>query len=132
MDALLQIKQSQHEARVPVTVFALAGEIDSSNSEQFQNEVEQAIQAGVRYVALDCSQLRYISSAGVRALFALAKMLSARGEASAAGRPAPGSFKSPYLKLFHLAPVVRQTLDMMGFTMSMEIHKDLEQALASF
>lgn len=132
MDAILQITQSQHEARVPVGVFELVGEIDASTSQQFQDEVQQAIDSGVRYVALDLSRLRYISSAGVRALFTLAKVLSAKGGTLPGGNTNIGSFKSPYLKLFSPSPAIRQTLDLMGFTMSMEIHNDLSATLASF
>lgn len=132
MDAILQITQSQHEARVPVGVFELVGEIDASTSQQFQDEVQQAIDSGVRYVALDLSRLRYISSAGVRALFTLAKVLSAKGGTLPGVKTNTGSFKSPYLKLFSPSPAIRQTLDLMGFTMSMEIHNDLSATLASF
>lgn len=127
MNSILQIQQSDHEARVPVRVFALTGEIDSNTSQQFQDKVQQAIDSGVRYVALDLSRLRYMSSAGVRALYALAKSLAGGG-----GPTPTGTFKSPYLKLFSPSPAIRQTLDLMGFTMSMEIHNDLDQTLASF
>lgn len=132
MDSILQIQQSDHEVRVPVRVFALTGEIDSSTSQQFQDEVQQAIDSGVRYVALDLSRLRYMSSAGVRALYALAKSLAAHGGTAPTGTIRTGAFKSPYLKLFNPSPAIRQTLDLMGFTMSIEIHNDLNQTLASF
>jgi anti-anti-sigma factor len=133
MASILQIKQSQHEARVPITVFELAGEMDASNYEQFQKRALQAIEAGARYVLLDFSQLSYISSAGLRALFMLANALSAKGEiASGTINLNTGAFKSPYFKLFNPSPNVRQALDMMGFTMSMEIYSDFTQALASF
>ena len=132
MDAILQVRQSDHEARVPVRVFELTGELDSSSSEQFQKEVQQAIDAGVRYVVLDFSRLRYLSSAGVRALYALAKDLSTKGGSFTGGNAKAGVFKSPYLKLLNPSPAVRQTLELMGFTMSMEIHADLSESLASF
>jgi anti-anti-sigma factor len=131
MATILQLRQSQHEARVPVSVFELEGELDSSNYEGFQNEMQQAIEAGARYVALDFSHLRYISSAGLRALFALAKILSAKN-GTATGTTSAGSFKSPYLKLLNPSPTVRQALDVMGFNMSIEIHSNLDEVLASF
>jgi anti-anti-sigma factor len=133
MASTLQIKQSRQAARVPVTVIELAGEMDASNYEQFQKEALQSIEAGALYVLLDFSQLSYISSAGLRALYILANALSAKGEiASGTINLNTGSFKSPYFKLFNPSPNVRQALDMMGFTMSMEIYSDFNQALASF
>ena len=128
----LQIRQSQQEARVPVTVFELAGELDASTSEGFQKEVQQAMEADTRYVALDFSQLRYISSAGLRVLFTLSKALSSKHMAAAGGQAKTVSFKSPYLKLFNPSTTVRQALDVMGFNMSIEIYNNLEEALASF
>jgi anti-anti-sigma factor len=128
----LQIKQSQQEARVPVTVFELAGELDASTSEGFQKEVQQAMEADTRYVALDFSQLQYISSAGLRVLFMLSKALSSKHAASAGGQLKTVSFKSPYLKLFNPSSAVRQALDVMGFNMSIEIYNNLEEVLASF
>lgn len=132
MDSILQIQQSDHEARVPVRVFELAGELDSNSSQRFQDEVQQAIDSGVRYVALDLNKLRYMSSAGVRALYTLAKSLAAHGQAASADTIRAGTFKSPYLKLFNPSPEIRHTLELVGFTMSMEIHNGLDQALASF
>ena len=133
MSAMFQIKESRHEARVPVTVFELAGELDAHSVEQFQKTTLQAIDTGTRYVILDLSQLSYISSAGLRGLFTLAKVLTAQGGMPAgSGIANKGSFKSPYLKLFNPSPNVKQVLDLMGFNMSMEIYSDLDQALASF
>ncbi len=129
MNTSLEIKRSQHTGRVPVTVFELAGEVDSSTAEQFQKEIQQAIEAGAQYVLLDFRRLNYISSAGVRSLFRLIKTLSAADKEVAAHG---GVFKSPHLKLLSPTNTVRQTLDLMGFTMSMEIHDDLQQAVDSF
>lgn len=133
MDSILQIKQSQQEARVPVTVFELEGELDASNYDQFLKEAMKAVDAGTRAVLLDLSQLKYISSAGLRAVYTLYMALSEKGDTSAGGNDVhPGSFKSPYLKLCNPLPNVYNALDLMGFTMSMEIHTDRNQALASF
>ena len=129
----LQIKQSQQEARVPVTVFELAGELNSNNVQRFQTEARQALDAGTRYVMLDLSQLTYISSGGLRALFVLAKALSAKdGTSQASKRSQTAPFKSPYLKLLNPTPHVRKVLESMGFTTSFEIYGDQDTALRSF
>lgn len=77
--------------------------------------------------------VNHVSSAGLRVLFMLAKALSAKGGLpTGSHNPNTSSFKSPYLKLFNPLPNVRRILDVMSFTMSMEINSDLNEALASF
>lgn len=133
MDVDLQINMYTHEARVPVTVFELAGELDASNYDQFLHKTLGALDAGAQYVVLDLSRLRYISSAGLRAVYTLERALSDKEEVPAGGSDAnPGSFKSPYLKLFNPLPNVRHALDLMGLTTSLEIYSDLSEALGSF
>jgi anti-anti-sigma factor len=133
MASLLQIKQSQQEARVPVTVFELVGELDASNYDQFLKKALGAVEAGVHCVLLDLSQLKYISSPGLRAIYTLEVALSEKGEKPTGDSNLnPGSFKSPYLKLFNPSPNVRSALDMLGLTASLEIYGDIQEALDSF
>lgn len=133
MVSTLQINQSQQEVRVPVTVFELNGELDASNYDQFLKEAMAAVEAGARYVLLDLSQLQYISSAGLRALYTLQIALTEKGGMLAGGSDVnPGSSKSPYLKLCNPMPNVRNALDMIGFTTSIEIYDNIQEALASF
>lgn len=132
MSIAFQFKQSTHEARVPVTLLKLKGELDSKSFETFQNEVMQMIDSGASYMVLDLQQLSFISSAGLRALFTIAKTLLAKGGVDPTTDQNAVSFKSPYLKLLAPTSNIRQALDLMGFTVSLEIYNDLSEALASF
>ncbi len=132
MATSLKLKFSQHEGFVPVTVIQLTGELDSNTYIQFQTRALQEIEAGMRHALLDLSQLTYISSAGLRALYMIAKTLSAKDAQSAAQAEQAGSFKSPYLKLLDPTPTVYPALEVMGLTMSLEIYNDRNKALASF
>lgn len=128
----LEMKSSQHTGRVPVTVFEIKGGLDASNTSHFQKDVEQAIEAGTQYIVFDLSELTYVSSMGLRAFQVIAKtLLSKSGQAAGSGISA-GAFKSAYLKLLNPRQNVKETLEAMGFTMIMEIHSDLDQAIASF
>jgi anti-anti-sigma regulatory factor len=92
-----------------------------------------AINAGARCVLLDLSQLKYISSPGLRAVYTLEVALSERGGKLAGDSNSnPGPFKSPYLKLFNPSPNVRSALEMIGLTISLEIYSDIQEALDSF
>lgn len=131
MSTSFQVRQSQHDGRVPITMFELDGELDSQSSQSFQNEALQAVEAGTQYAILDLSRLSYISSAGLRSLLTVAKALAIKGGTADKGSNS-SAFKSPYLKLLNPPANVRQALDLMGFTMSMEIYSELAEAIASF
>ena len=85
---------------------------------------------------LDLSQVAYVSSAGIRALHSIFKLL--RTEAPEESNEAiqrglrDGTFKSPHLKLLNPTPRVLEILTMAGKDMLLEIHHNRAEALASF
>jgi anti-anti-sigma factor len=132
----MDITVSQMEGRVPVTVFRVKGEINVSTHEQLQAQAEKAIEAGTRNLLLDLSEVSYISSAGVRALNHIFQRLrsEASGESDEAMRQGlrDGTFKSPHLKVLSPSPRVAEVLKIAGVDMFLEIHDDLQTAVASF
>ena len=136
MATILHIEHSQHQGRVPVTVFQIQGEIDASSYEQLQTEANQAVEKGTRNLVLDLGKVTYISSAGLRAIHTISNLLVShnRTETNDAVRRGMrgGTFKSPYLKLLNPSPDVREALSLMGFDMFLEMYGDLREAIASF
>ena len=126
MTSSINLKFAQHEGFVPVTVCKIKGDLDSSSYNDFQTTVLQEIEDGAHHILMDCSDLTYISSAGLRALYTIAKTLSAKKGNQM------GSFKSPYLKLFNPTATVYAAFEVMGLNMSLEIHDDFDKAIASF
>ena len=132
----MEITATQYAGRVPVTVFRINGDIDSSTYEQTQTQIEQAVQAGARDIVLDLVAVGYMSSAGIRMLSSLLKLL--RGtlpqESDAAMKQGirDGTFKSPHLKLASPNPRVADTLKMSGLDMMVESYPGLTEAIASF
>jgi len=58
----------------------MSGELDVNTSSSFKDEVvEQLIQQGVRWVAMDCRDLEYIDSSGLAAIVSLHKKLKTIG-----------------------------------------------------
>lgn len=47
------------------SILSLIGEIDASNSVELDEVILEMVQGGVRNILVDCSQLEYISSAGL-------------------------------------------------------------------
>jgi len=121
----LEISVSQEQGRVPVTVFRLKGRLNLGTAEQLQAKVQDAVQAGARYVLLDLSEVLSVTSAGLRAFHQMYQLL--RGDS-----PAEGALKSPYLKLLDPTPDVRKVLHIAGFDMFLEIRDDVKEAIASF
>ncbi|GAB4411144.1 MAG: hypothetical protein Fur0044_05070 [Anaerolineae bacterium] len=137
MSAEFQITVSKQQGRVPVTVLHLQGDVIDANSYgQLEAQVQAVYEAGARNVLLDLTKVKYISSAGLRALHSIFLLL--RGDTLAESDQVmkkglmDGTFKSPHLKLLNPSPTVMETLRTMGFDMFLEVHRNLKDAVASF
>jgi len=132
----MELKIATEQARVPVTVVHVDGNIDSASYEAFLSGVEETINAGARYILVDLSHVPFVSSAGLRALNILFNRLRAltpdiSDEEMRKGIN-NGTYKSPHLKLLNPTRETDTTLDSSGFSMFIEVFGDLKQALASF
>lgn len=58
---------------------SLSGQLDTLSSVDFEKEVTQIIQSPSLWVVLDCGELTYISSAGLRLLLTLQKGMKGKG-----------------------------------------------------
>ena len=132
----MEISAVQEAGRIPVTVFHIKGDIDSTTYQQSQTQIEQAVQAGAHDLVLDLTQVDYLSSAGIRMLSHLFNLL--RGnlpeESDAAMKQGirDGTFKSPHLKLVSPTPRVAEVLKMSGLDMMIESFHSVPEAVASF
>ncbi|HZD58072.1 MAG TPA: STAS domain-containing protein [Anaerolineales bacterium] len=130
----MEINVSQEQARVPVTVFRLKGELTSDV--ELQTAAQEAFEAGTRNILLDLKNVPYMSSAGLRAIHNIFMML--RGDAPAESDKAmtagiaAGTFTSPHLKLLNPTQHVHEVLKTAGYDMFLEIHRDYKKAIASF
>lgn len=84
-----------------VTLVGFAGSLDSNTSPKAQQALDGILAAGARKMAVDCTALDYISSAGLRVLLGTAKRLSGAGGT---------------LRLFGLNETVREVFDISGFS----------------
>ncbi len=137
MDSGFQITVSQQQGRVPVTVFQLEGDVIDVNSYgQLEAQVRAAVETGTQNLLLDMTKVKYISSAGLRALHSIFMLLRADTAAESSETMKKGlmdgTFKSPHLKLLNPSPTVMETLRVMGFDMFLEVHHNLKDAIASF
>jgi anti-sigma B factor antagonist len=97
-------------------IAALEGRFDALSADTAGNELLNWLPAGPVRLVLDFAQVTYLSSAGLRVLFRIAKESNVRN-----GR----------LALCRLTPLVRQVIDLSGYSALVPIFDDLDRALAS-
>jgi anti-anti-sigma factor len=100
-----------------VSLVAFAGNLDSNTSPQAQQALDAILAGGAQKLALDCTALDYISSAGLRVLLGTAKRLSGAGGA---------------LRLFGLNETVREVFDISGFSTILAVFATEADALKGF
>jgi anti-anti-sigma factor len=134
----MEIKVSTENARVPVTVLHVDGNIDSSTYEKFEATAKKLIEEGARYILVDLSHAPFVSSAGLRALHTLFNELRSRHpDANLSDQQvkkgiSAGTYKSPHLKLLNLSPETKVAFQTTGFDMYIDTFTDKKAAIASF
>lgn len=127
----MEIKVSQKQGRVPVTVFHIEG--DLTGEERLVGAAQKAYEAGARHVLLDMNHVPYVSSSGLRGLHALWNMLRGDVDDNTVRQGiTQGTYKSPYLKLCCLSQAAQKALALSGYDMFLEIHKSVDDAISSF
>jgi anti-anti-sigma factor len=133
MDNSFNITTEVVQRRVPVTIFRLNGRLDPASADILEAQARQAHGAGTRYILLDFGGVDFVTSAGLRAVLAIYKLLTPREDTAALMRPpADEPHKSPYLYLANLSPEIYYIFNISGFLHNIAIYNDLEGALQAF
>jgi len=128
----LNISFSEVQARVLVTILQIDGRLNMSNSDDLEQAVRRAYQKGARYFLLDLSHVLSLTSAGLRSIHAIYKMVSQTSSQPAAETASSQTSKSPYFKVLTTAPHVLKVLKVAGFDMYIDTYEDLPEAIAAF
>lgn len=83
------------------TLVALKGRIDTSNADQFQQDIEPLMEGKHLDIDIDCADMSYTSSQGLRIFLLLQKSVNARG-----GK----------MVLRNMNPQVKEVFDITGFS----------------
>ena len=136
----MNLSDEQAQARVPVNILRVQGDVDGSNYQQLIERARALYQAGARQILLDLGGVRYMSSAGLVALHTMAllyqdqplpdpdygwRAIRALGEAGAVG-------KQPFVRLLRPQPRVASVLEQTGLLAYFEVFEDEAAALAAF
>ena len=115
------VKVSQARGRVPVTVFELQDRVNLGNTAELEQAGRDAYDNGTRDLIIDISKVDSFTSAGIRALLVIYKLL-----AGDEGK------KSKHVKLVSPTKYVRDVLEVSGVADSIEIYDTLDEAITSF
>lgn len=136
----MSVTISQVQGRMPVTILHVHGELDASNYQDLINTAQKACRGGAQDILLDLGDTSYMSSSGLVALHSIAALL--RGDEPPDPEAGWGAFRAierdrgtglqTHFKLLNPQPRVARVLDMVGFDQFLEIHTDLDEAVASF
>jgi anti-anti-sigma factor len=134
----MEIKVSTEQARVPITVMHIDGNIDSSTYQNFKTRADELIEGGTRYILVDLSHAPFVSSAGLRALHSIFNTLrslqpdSNLSDDQVKKGISDGTYKSPHLKLLNLSKETQTAFELSGFDMFIETYTDRQAAIGSF
>lgn len=101
----MEIKSTEEQGRI---ILEISGRIDATTAGSFEEQVLQYLQ-GSSELVLDCAQVEYISSAGLRSLLILAKTASGR---------------EIHIVLCRLSGLVREVLEISGFDSFFEVRHE--------
>lgn len=118
----LQIGVSREEGEKAVTVMRLVGSLDANTQSALESKAREAVDSGAENLILDMSGVEYLGSAGMRAIHAITNVLS----------PDDPSMRSAHLKVLNPSPAAAKVFKTLGFDSFIDIHDDIDEAIAAF
>jgi len=98
------------------TVVCVDGRIDTTNANDFEKQVMAIIDGGATRLILDCSDLNYISSSGLRVFLMIQKKMS--------------SLKGQF-RICKLQAGIQEIFDISGFSSIFSLFPDQDAALGA-
>ena len=106
----------QEETSGSTVVVAPSGRVDGFTSPELEKRIAEIIERGDHRVLLDCADMEYISSAGLRVVLVSAKKCQQQG-----GK----------LSVCALQPSCKSVMEVSGFLNMLEYHDTRDAALAA-
>jgi hypothetical protein len=136
----MDIEVIQTKGKMPVTIIEPRGEVDGADYRCLVDKANELWEEGAREILVHLRQVSYMSSSGLVALHNIAVLLRGEEPPDPAGswaalRPSDRERQlgsRAHLKLLGPCDRVGRVLEMAGFTRFIEVHADLDTALASF
>ena len=97
-----------------VLTYRIKGRLDTQSSSDFQECLDEGFDGGKFNLIFDCSELEYVSSAGLRVVLYAKKRVDEREENSETAKG--------FLKLINVNDEILEIFDMTGFTDMLDIN----------
>ena len=118
MSEALHIAVSEEKGNVPVTVLHVSGDLDSKTYQELETKAAELIGGGAKNILLDLGGVKYMGSAGLRAMHGISNKLKGAGGGQ--------------LKLLNPSDSVSRVMFTLGFDKYFDIQSDLNAAVKSF
>jgi anti-sigma B factor antagonist len=105
------------DRKADVVILSLSGKLDATTAKTFEDKILAVINSGAQRLAVDLSQLDYVSSSGLRVFLLAAKQLQ-----GTQGK----------IVLCALKDHVRQVFDLAGFSSVLSIYGSRDEAIRGF
>ena len=128
----LTITTSQVQGESPVTILHLGGHLHGSTENQLLDHARQVREDGATHILLDLSDLEVLSSAGLRAILNIFKLLTPPSDVELMHQHGAEPYKSPYLKMVCPNPQIYYVLNITGFMQNLLVFNNMEDAIKSF
>ena len=135
----MTIAVDREEARVPVAVMRLEGELDSATYLDVLASARDLVEQGVGYILLDLERVEYMGSSGLFAIHSIAMLLGGKEPPDpehgwgAIHQADPTEVEAVQrLKLLSPQPQVARVLERSGLTRYFTSYTDRAEALAAF
>jgi anti-sigma B factor antagonist len=100
-----------------IIIFDLIGRLDTGTSPEAEAKINSMVEAGNKNIVINLAETEYLSSSGLRVLLITAKKISAL---------------KGILKLCQPNEVVREILDISGFSTVLDVRNSEKEALSEF
>ncbi len=107
----------QDTTKAGIQIVSLSGRLEAGSAQSFEDHITSLTGSGNRKILVDLSGLEYLSSAGLRSMLSLARILS-----SLDGKLAVCSAKG----------IVKEVFTISGFAAAMNLMESQEEAVESF
>jgi len=131
----MEIDVEIHQAKEPIAIMRLTGEINASNFIQVSDKAQELYLNPARNLIIDLSEVPGISSAGLAAIHKIALLYSGvpqRVEQNVNPDFTHSSNARKHVKLLNPQPEVDRTIEQAGLKLFFKVFKDLDSAIASF
>lgn len=131
----MEIDVRIHQAKEPIAIMHLEGEINASNFIQVTDKAQELYLNPARNLIIDLSDVTGISSTGLAAIHKIALLYSGvpqKVQQDANPDFTHSSSARKHVKLLNPQPEVEKTIEAAGLKLFFKVFRDLDSALASF